>query len=46
MDIDPKAPMSSLRIGERQVVEIARTLTDDAKVLILDEPTAALSNDE
>lgn len=46
VDIDPRAPMSSLRVGERQIVEIARALTDDASVLILDEPTAALSNDE
>lgn len=46
VDIDPAAPMSSLRIGERQVVEIARALVGDARLLILDEPTAALSNDE
>jgi ribose transport system ATP-binding protein len=38
--------MSGLRLGERQVVEIARALSDEARVLILDEPTAALSNDE
>lgn len=46
VDVDPDARMSSLRVGERQVVEIARALTDDARLLILDEPTAALSNDE
>ncbi len=46
VDIDPNAPVSSLRIGERQIVEIARALSDDARLLILDEPTAALSQQE
>ncbi|HEY2651370.1 MAG TPA: sugar ABC transporter ATP-binding protein [Solirubrobacteraceae bacterium] len=44
MDVD--APVGSLRTGQRQVVEIARTLSDEARVLILDEPTSALSHDE
>ncbi len=46
VDIDPMQPVSSLRIGERQVVEIARALSDQARCLILDEPTAALSSQE
>ncbi len=46
VDIDPDAPVGSLRIGERQVVEIARALSDEARCLILDEPTAALSAQE
>lgn len=46
VDLDIDAPMSTLRVGERQVVEIARAMVDQAKVLILDEPTAALSNEE
>src|SRR5205823_8815218 len=36
----------SLRIAERQVIEIARALVSDARCLILDEPTAALSHQE
>jgi ribose transport system ATP-binding protein len=46
VDIDPAAPVAELRIGERQIVEIARALSDQARVLILDEPTAALSQQE
>ena len=45
-DIDPDRPVGSLRIGERQVVEIARALSGNARCLILDEPTAALSAGE
>lgn len=41
--IDPNAKMASLPIGDRQLVEIAKALTDNIRVLILDEPTASLS---
>ncbi len=46
IDIDPDRLVGTLRIGERQLVEIARAISDNAKILILDEPTAALSSAE
>lgn len=46
IDLDLDAPVRSLRVGERQVIEVARALSDQASCLILDEPTAALSSEE
>jgi ribose transport system ATP-binding protein len=45
-DVDPHAPVQSLGIGRQQMVEIASTLGRHCKLLILDEPTAALSGRE
>ncbi|KQP19798.1 sugar ABC transporter ATP-binding protein [Pseudorhodoferax sp. Leaf267] len=42
-DVDPDMPVSRLGIGHQQMVEIARNLQDDTRVLILDEPTAMLT---
>jgi len=44
--VDLDQPLSSLGIGERQLVEIARALGQDARLVILDEPTATLTDVE
>ncbi|MDT0530833.1 sugar ABC transporter ATP-binding protein [Micromonospora sp. DSM 115977] len=44
--IDPRRPVGSLRVGEQQLVEIAKALSLDARVLVMDEPTAALADAE
>ena len=46
VDIDPAAMVSELKTSEKQLLEICRALYMDAKLLILDEPTTALSNNE
>ncbi|KGD82461.1 erythritol transport system ATP-binding protein [Pantoea sp. PNA 14-12] len=46
LDIDPCAPLDELGIGHQQLVEIARALSKDTRVLIMDEPTSALSQSE
>ena len=45
-DIDPDARVGQLSISEQQIVEIAKALTLDCSILILDEPTAALTERE
>ncbi|MCB2010223.1 MAG: sugar ABC transporter ATP-binding protein [Geminicoccaceae bacterium] len=45
-DFDPRTPLGFLRIGQQQIVEIAKALGENARILILDEPTSALSASE
>ncbi|WP_132412247.1 sugar ABC transporter ATP-binding protein [Neorhizobium sp. S3-V5DH] len=44
--IDPSAPISSLKVAQRQIVEIGRALLDKAKVIAMDEPTSSLTPSE
>ena len=46
MDIDPRAKCRDLTVAEQQTVEIARALAADAQIIVMDEPTAALSKQE
>ncbi|MBY3115628.1 sugar ABC transporter ATP-binding protein [Rhizobium laguerreae] len=44
--IDPAAPISSLKVAQRQIVEIARALLDRARIIAMDEPTSSLTPSE
>jgi len=46
LHVDVRTPVSRLAVGQQQIVEIARAVRRDPALLILDEPTAALSNHE
>jgi D-xylose transport system ATP-binding protein len=46
LDVNPQDIVSNLGVGKMQMVEIAKALSENAKVLILDEPTSALSKSE
>jgi ABC-type sugar transport system ATPase subunit len=46
LDVDPSWPVRRLRPDQQQLVEVARALSVDARVLILDEPTSSLTDDE
>ncbi len=46
MDVKPTQPVKDLRLGEQQLVEIAKALSLDAKILVMDEPTSAISEKE
>ncbi|AFK51427.1 ABC-type sugar transport system, ATPase component [Thermogladius calderae 1633] len=46
LDVDPSTKLRDLGVGEQQLVQIARSLAEDAKVICLDEPTSALTPGE
>lgn len=46
LDVSPKTIVGSLTIGRQQMVEIAKALSVNAKILIMDEPTSSLSGKE
>jgi putative multiple sugar transport system ATP-binding protein len=46
LDVNPAVKVKDLGVGKQQLVEIAKALSRDVKLLILDEPTAALNEDD
>lgn len=46
LDLNPHTPVLNLGIGQQQLIEIAKAMTKEANILILDEPTAALTEGE
>lgn len=46
LDVESAAPLGSLRVGQQQIVEIAKAVSTKARVLIMDEPTSAITAHE
>jgi putative multiple sugar transport system ATP-binding protein len=46
LDVSPSLKVSDMRVGKQQLVEIAKVLSKDAKLIILDEPTSSLNEDD
>ncbi len=46
LEIDPDSKIKNLRVAERQLLEIAKAISQNAKVLVMDEPTTALNANE
>lgn len=45
-DLDPRMPVESLSVAQMQMVEIAKAMSFDAKIIIMDEPSAVLTDNE
>ena len=43
LNIDPRLPASRLKVAEQQMVEIAKALSHNAKIVVMDEPTTSLT---
>jgi ribose transport system ATP-binding protein len=46
LNLDPRLPVERLRVGQQQVIEIAKALSFQSRILIMDEPTSALTDSE
>ncbi|MBW1672155.1 MAG: sugar ABC transporter ATP-binding protein [Deltaproteobacteria bacterium] len=46
IDIDPRTPVESLGVAYKQIIEIAKAISHNVKILIMDEPTAPLTTNE
>jgi ribose transport system ATP-binding protein len=46
LEVDPRTPVGRLRVGVQQVVEIAKALSFESRVIIMDEPTSAITEQE
>lgn len=46
LKVDPRTPIQRLGIGQQQLIEIAKAISHNARILVLDEPTAALTDSE
>ena len=46
LELDPQMPVAQLKVGEQQMVEIAKVISFEAQVIIMDEPTSSISDHE
>lgn len=46
LNVDPRVHINDLSVAQKQMVEIAKSISNDVKVLVLDEPTAAITDNE